>query len=60
MYIHSYSYEKQTLQGKEIFRDGEEAWVKDIKQIDNNIIEVKFDEMKNPLVINVITGEIQQ
>ena len=55
-----YSYEKQTLQWKEMFRHGKEAWVEDIKQIHDNIIEVKFDEMKHPLVINVITGEIQQ
>lgn len=31
-----------------------------LNRLMNNIIEVKFDEIKHPLVINVITGEIQQ
>lgn len=56
----SYSYEKQTLQWKEMFRDGKEVWVEDIKQVDDSTIEIEFNEMKNSLLINVITGKILQ
>ncbi len=55
----SYSYEKQTIQWKEMFRDGEEAWIEDIRQIDDSTIEVKLEDVKKSVLINVVTGEIQ-
>ena len=43
-----------------MFRDGKEVWVEDIKQVDDSTIEIEFNEMKNSLLINVITGKILQ